>query len=118
MKFLANENIPKSVWGELMREEHDVSSIANTSPGANDKTVIEIAQNEDRIILTFDKDFGELVFKKKTNVKGVILLRIAPKSVNFVLERLRDLFSRSEIEFENSFLVVEEDKVRLRRLKR
>ena len=118
MKLLANEKVPKSVWRELKREGHDVSSVANTSPGASDKAVIEIAKNEGRIILTFDKDFGELVFKEKTNVKGVILLRLPPRSADFVLEKLRDLFSRSEIEFGNSFLVVEEDKVRLRPLKR
>ncbi len=63
--FLANENIPlKSI--KILREKgYDVKAIIEKFPGISDKEVLKIAKNENRIILTFDRDYGKLLFKKK-----------------------------------------------------
>jgi predicted nuclease of predicted toxin-antitoxin system len=116
LKLLADENIPSSVCARLVREGFDIVSVAETHCGAKDEEVIRKAKEEERILLTFDKDFSELVFKEKISSKGVILLRFPPKSADFIFEKLKDLFSRKEIEFENNFLVVEEDRVRIRKI--
>lgn len=101
----------------MEREGFDLASVAAYNVGSKDREVIEMAKKEARILLTFDKDFGELVFKQRMQVKGVVLLRFSPKSPDFILKRLRDLLSGKEIEFKNNFLVVEEDRVRVRKIR-
>jgi predicted nuclease of predicted toxin-antitoxin system len=64
MRFLANENFPAPSIALMRQAGYDVLSIQETIPGAKDTVVIAEAQTSDRIILTFDKDYGELIFKQ------------------------------------------------------
>ncbi|MFO8067520.1 MAG: DUF5615 family PIN-like protein [Bacteroidales bacterium] len=76
MKFLANENFPlKSV--KLLKEAgYDIKSIGVEFTGIRDDEVINFAVNEKRNILTFDRDYGELIFKKGYKPKeGIIYFR-------------------------------------------
>ena len=61
MRFLADENFPKAVVEALRASGHDTVWMSTESPGAADQSVLEKAQSEARILLTFDKDFGEFV---------------------------------------------------------
>ncbi len=63
-KLLADENVPlKAV--EILREKGvDVASVTELSPGLKDREVLDLAGREGRIIVTFDKDFGELVVRE------------------------------------------------------
>lgn len=63
MRFLANENFPVPSVRTLRETGIEVKSISENSPGISDKEVIQIAQKEKLIILTFDKDYGELIFR-------------------------------------------------------
>jgi predicted nuclease of predicted toxin-antitoxin system len=60
MRFLADENIPGDAVAELEAAGHDIISIRIAAPGSKDEDVLALAVRETRIILTFDKDFGEL----------------------------------------------------------
>ncbi len=62
MRLLANENFPTSSVDLLRRAQHDVSSIAEESPGIKDDAVLARAVQQERLILTFDRDYGELIF--------------------------------------------------------
>lgn len=117
MRLIANENIPKYVCDSLNLQGVDVVRVDKLFPGGKDKDVINFAIEQDRIILTFDRDFGELVFKEKFLTKGVILLRFLPKSPEFIFQQINRLLSNSEIKLENNFVVVEEYRVRIRRIK-
>jgi predicted nuclease of predicted toxin-antitoxin system len=64
MRFLANENFPAPSIRLLKELGIEVKSISENSPGIVDEKVIQIAQKEKRIILTFDKDYGELIFRQ------------------------------------------------------
>ena len=77
-KLLADENVPIEVIRALKRKGVDITSVIEFSPGLNDREVLNLANREDRILVTFDKDFGELVVREKVKVKGLILLRFAP----------------------------------------
>lgn len=112
MKFIANENIPLKTIESLRKRGVDVLSIKNYGFGLKDEEVIKIAAKEHRILITLDKDFGELVFRKAKKCKGIILLRIPPKSAEYLKEAVFKLLKR-DIEFENSFVVVSLDKVRI-----
>ncbi|HET7116878.1 MAG TPA: DUF5615 family PIN-like protein [Hanamia sp.] len=77
MKLLANENFPKASVLLLRKLNYDVKSIGEDNPSVSDKSVMEIADREQRIILTFDRDYGELIYKHNLRpVKGVIFLRL------------------------------------------
>ncbi|MGC8979559.1 DUF5615 family PIN-like protein [Caldisericum sp.] len=81
MKFLANENIPIELVEELKNLRYDILRADNFKKGLKDQDVLELAFKERRILITFDKDFGELAVKQKKKVIGVILLRIKPQSI-------------------------------------
>jgi predicted nuclease of predicted toxin-antitoxin system len=81
MRLLANENVAGELVSALRGVGHDVAWIATDAPGASDTAVLEQATAEDRIVLTFDKDFGELAFRGRSPVStGVILLRVQGSS--------------------------------------
>jgi predicted nuclease of predicted toxin-antitoxin system len=69
MKFLANENIPKRAL-ELLREAGiDIVSVLDAATGLSDLEVLGVGKDQGRILLTFDKDFGNLVFKADAKAK-------------------------------------------------
>jgi len=60
--FLANENVPLAVVTSLRKDGHDVAWVREDAAGSTDDQVLGRAVKEGRVLLTFDKDFGELVF--------------------------------------------------------
>ena len=77
MRFLANENVPRSAVHALRAAGQDISWIRSDAPGLTDEAVLARARVEGRVLLTFDKDFGELVLKRGASAsRGVVLFRI------------------------------------------
>lgn len=77
LKFLANENFPLKSIEFLKSKNFDIISIGLDSPSIKDTEVMSIAIKEERTILTFDRDYGELIFKHNYKpAKGVVYLRI------------------------------------------
>jgi|YelNatPaOPRAMG01_1025707.scaffolds.fasta_scaffold12223_8 predicted nuclease of predicted toxin-antitoxin system len=111
-EFLADENIPIKAVEELKRKGVNIISILEISPGLSDKEVPNLTNRQGRIVITFDTDFGKLIFKEKLKVRGIILLRIVPKSPQRIAEKVMGLLS-SKFPIENCFLVVKEDHVRV-----
>jgi len=62
MKFIADENIPLKVVERLRREDVDIESIISTRIGLKDEEIARICEREKAILITFDKDFGEIIF--------------------------------------------------------
>ena len=80
MKLLADENIPLASVRSLRELGHDVVSISELSPGISDEEVLRLAHAEDRVIITFDRDFGELVFRRRLPAPaGILYLRFFPQ---------------------------------------
>lgn len=99
MKLLANENIPAALTRSLRAAGHDVNWVSEISPGITDTQVIELAIQQDRILVTFDKDFGELAFRRSLPATcGIILLRLPMDDLNrlirMVVEETRFDFAR------------------------
>jgi predicted nuclease of predicted toxin-antitoxin system len=116
MKFLADENIPASLVRVLADDYHDVVEVRAKAPGISDMEVMRIAHEESRIILTFDKDFGELAVKQKAvPCRGVILLRIPKKSPDQIAEYVKNVI-QSRDDWEGHMSVIEEERVRMRPL--
>lgn len=117
MRFLANENFPlKSVF-LLRKTEYDVAAITEDSPGIKDHEVLKRAVTEQRIVLTFDRDYGELIFKKKLPVpKGVIYFRFEPVTPEEPAECLLNLLSIPDLHWEGKFTTIKREYVRQRPL--
>jgi len=76
MRFLADENVSRLVIERLRADGLDVISVGETRSGARDKEVLEAADAEGRILITEDRDFGELVIRQRLRVHGLILLEL------------------------------------------
>ncbi len=76
MRFLADENVEREVVRLLRKRGHDVAYVSEGGASAPDEEVLERARRERRILLTNDKDFGELVFLQRRLATGVLLLRL------------------------------------------
>lgn len=111
-KLLADENVPIEAVKDLKRNGVDVVSVIEFSPGLSDKEVLDLANREERVLVTFDKDFGELVIRENVKVKGLILLRFAPKSPQLIARRIWQILT-SHIPIENNLLVVREHTIRV-----
>lgn len=78
MKFLADENFPRAAVLLLRQTGFDIAAIAETHSGIPDNEVLALASVERRTLLTFDKDFGELAFRRGVPAaSGIILFRTA-----------------------------------------
>jgi predicted nuclease of predicted toxin-antitoxin system len=81
MRILANENFPQAAVDALRQDGHDVLWVRTESPGISDSEVLARAQLDARVVVTFDKDFGELAFRYGLPAEcGIILFRIAMPS--------------------------------------
>ena len=117
MRLLADENIPLDTVRELRAAGHDVYSATESGPGAPDIAHIERAVTEDRLSLTFDRDFGELAVRGPSKPKaGVLLLRIVLSDPQEVTELIRSLLSRNDIQWRERVSVVDRTHVRQRRI--
>ena len=113
MKLLANENFPGEAVIALRAAGHDVAWARTDTPGASDRAIIRQARAESRLILTFDKDFGELVFRAGlAPPAGVILFRIKPRDPTYVAKAAVTVVE-SRDDWAGQFAVVEPGRVRL-----
>jgi len=117
IKLLADENVPTKAINALKRKGVDIISVAEFSLGLSDREVLDLANREGRIVVTFDKDFSELVFRDKIKAKGLVLLRFVPKSPQHIAKRIEYLLT-IKIPIENHALIVKEDSVRVILLRR
>ena len=113
MRILANENFPGDAIAALRQRGHDVAWIRAEAPGSSDRQVLARAETEDRVLITFDKDFGELAFRAKLPAStGIILFRIsAPSSAHVARVAVAALESRTD--WAGHFAVVEDTRIRM-----
>jgi len=116
MRVCANENIPEDCVIRLRQSGYDVLWIRETSPGCSDLGVIDRALAEDRLLITFDKDFGDLVFRRGAKAsRGLVLLRISQASSIVVAQRVAAVLA-SRDDWAGHFSVVDDFTIRMRRL--
>lgn len=117
MRLLADENIPLESVRALRAAGHDVFSASEAAPGESDANHLERSLREDRLIVTFDRDFGEFATRGPGRPgAGILLLRFAPKSAAEVTELLLAVLNRQEIIWRNHVSVVDRLHIRQRQL--
>ncbi len=117
MKILANENVPLASVDYLSAAGFDIISLTRLSPGIDDKAVLQMAREQGRILITFDRDYGELIYRQGLDVPfSVIYMRFVPSSPTEPAEILESLFAKSESIFTGSFIVLDRGGFRKRPL--
>jgi len=116
MNFLADESADREIIDQLSRYGHAVLYLTAMEPGLPDGAVLHKANQETALLLTADKDFGELVFRLNRLTHGVILIRLAgispPEKAKFVSSAIK----KHSSEFHNSFSVITPNAVRIRQI--
>ncbi len=114
--ILADENIDRRIISALRANQYDVHSIMEKDRGLSDEEIIALAREIKYIILTEDKDFGDLVFAQNITDISVILLRYDFKDTEIMIEILINLLNDKGKTLYNKFTVVTIDKIRIRNL--
>jgi predicted nuclease of predicted toxin-antitoxin system len=117
MKFLADENFPLPSAKRLRVAGYDVAAVIIDSPCVTDEEVLRRAVREERVILTFDRDFGELLFRSKLPApRGVVYFRFEPATPEEPADYLLRLLAAEGVSLEKKFTVVDIKQVRQRPL--
>ncbi len=117
MKFVADECCDEPIVDSLRSDGHDVVYIREIAQGSDDETVLDLAASQERILLTEDKDFGELAVRLGYPAYGILLIRMSPADSAAKLDRIRKVLEAQSDRLVGSFVVVDEAKARFRPLK-
>lgn len=113
MRFLADESCDFAVVRILRETGHDVVTVRDLSRGATDEEVIDLAVRENRILLTEDKDFGQLVYAQAANPPGVIFIRFPGNARQSLAETVRQLVAMGQEKIKGRFIVVQPGRIRV-----
>jgi len=114
VKLLVDECCDPRLVATFRRAGHDVRYVLESDPGASDEHVAALSIEQDRILITEDKDFGELAMRHGKTLPGLILLRVAPESRGLKPARVLALLARQGSRLPGNYAVVDETSVRLR----
>ena len=115
MNFVADESVDQQIVAHLREDGHAVWYIVETGPGASDAEVLELARCKGTILLTADKDFGEMVFRQRQVTEGVIFIRLAGQSQKRKAEIVSSAVRRHGEELFRAFSVITPGGIRIRK---
>ncbi len=118
MNVVADEGVDRAVVERLRHDGHEVLYVAELSPGVADEDVLQQANARSAVLLTADKDFGELVFRQGLVHSGVLLLRVAGLANATKAELVAKVCRDRAAELVGAFSVVSPGQVRIRRSSR
>lgn len=118
MRLLADENVSRLVIERRRARGFEVISVSDTNPGAPDTDVLGAADAEGCILITEDRDFGELVIRQRLSVRGVLLLELDRLSNAAEADTVAEVVSIHADKLSGNLVVIEPGRIRLRALPR
>jgi len=115
LKFLVDVGVGEKVEDFLYKNGYDILSVRKLNPRISDSEIINIAAKDNRIIITMDKDFGELIYNSGLIHKGILLLRTENCSGDKKAKILSEILINYSSELEENFCVFSKDRLRIRR---
>lgn len=112
-KFLIDVGVGKKVENWLADNGYDVRSMRNIDPRAEDVEILNIAVTESRMVVTMDKDFGELVFKSRKAHAGVLILRLDDSNGNEKMEIVKAILHDHQDKLYGKFCVFQGGRLRI-----
>lgn len=117
MKWLADENIAGYAVQFLRDAGDDVAAVRELAPGISDRAVLAMALHQGRVLLSFDRDHGDLIFNQRVPAPhAVVYLRLYPPSPEALAEVLGRVIALGEPALTGQFTVGTQDGLRQRRL--
>lgn len=117
MNLVADESVDFTIVRLLRRIGFTVYSISESSPSISDEEVLQIAFQKNSILITEDKDFGELVIRFKKKNKGIVLIRLIGVGLEKKIEIIEQVFREHFEEMKNKFVVISKNYIRIRNTK-
>jgi predicted nuclease of predicted toxin-antitoxin system len=114
LKFVLDVGVGNKVGQYLMANGYDVVMIATLNPNMSDLDILAIAELDDRMVITMDKDFGELVYHTSKAHKGVILLRLEDANGDEKVEVMKFIMDNFSTQLEGKFCVFRNGRFRIR----
>jgi predicted nuclease of predicted toxin-antitoxin system len=118
LRFLVDVGVGKHVEHILREDGHEVKAVRDVDPSMKDEEIIRMAAWEQRIIITMDKDFGELVYHSSMRHCGVLLLRLEDAAAAKKVQVVRHILTHYADQIKDSFCVFQNDKFRIRKINR
>ncbi len=115
MNFLADESVDHPIVEHLRQDGHRIWYVAEMEPGITDDVVLALANREAALLLTADKDFGEMVFRQRLHAHGIVLIRLAGLSPNRKAEIVASAINQHITELPRAFAVIAPGVFRIRR---
>ena len=116
IKFLVDNSSGKKLANALKKQKYDVVYAGDNLPNAEDEEILDLAEKQDRVLITNDKDFGELIFRQRKSSNGVILLRLKNDFPDYRIKILLTLIKKLRTKLKKKFIVASEDKFRMKKL--
>jgi predicted nuclease of predicted toxin-antitoxin system len=114
-EFLADESVDFRVVESLRKAGYKVEAVIEVDPGISDDQVLQIANELEAILLTEDKDFGELTFRLKKPNQGIILIRMSGNPIEEKMQKIMQVLEGYLDQLSHCFTVITQDKVRIRK---
>lgn len=110
---MVDECVGPSLANWLRSQGYDVVSSYDNLQGLSDNMVLQKAYQENRILITSDKDFGDMIFRQQMNHRGIILLRLNDERPMNKIHVIKNLIANYSQDLAESFTVVTEKSVRV-----
>jgi len=117
LKFIVDVGVSLKVEKWLQEIGCDIKAVRNINPKMTDNEILKIAASEKRMVITMDKDFGELVFNSKRSHAGVLLLRLEDADSDEKLKIVKNIMEKYYNLIENNFCVFKNGKLRIKSAK-
>ena len=115
MFILADESVDYRIIRFLRLQSYNVLAIIDNDASITDIEVLEKANEHNALLLTEDKDFGELVFRSKLVHKGILLLRFQEADIDAQNKKVYQLLENHHSQLTNNFSVLSDKKLRIRK---
>ena len=115
MRIVADESVDGQIVARLRTDRHDVLYVAELDPGIEDENVLALSRQSNAVLLTADKDFGELIFRQQLLHSGVLLVRLAGFKPDIKAELIAAAFNQHGEELAAGFGVLSKSALRLRK---
>jgi predicted nuclease of predicted toxin-antitoxin system len=117
MRFPADEGVDRQIVEKLRTEGHDVLYIAEIDAGISDDKVLELSNEEERILMTRDKDFGELAYRDRKVHAGIILNRLYELTSEKKAELVSKVIQEFGEQLVGTFTVIQPGRIRIKKIK-
>ena len=115
LKFLVDVGVSKKVERWFLNQGYDIKSVRDINPRMLDKEILRIAVSEKRMVITMDKDFGELVYNSGLPHAGVLLLRLEEATSDEKVEIVKNILEKYSDKLLNNFCVFKDWRLRIRK---